>query len=175
MIIVPICWAAIGIWMPVRLVLSTFGLQYLNKSLSLPTRVLLNDHGVHFGLKHRVTRRRWANSHPYTGQVNICLLKCGMKLLIQSQTSRAPPLKFGNRPPVNSAHKGQWRAALMLSLTCAWINGWVNNGGAGDLRRHRLHYDVIVMICPRYWHLKFERPKKAMVPYKPGPNRIRLF
>ena len=26
-----------------------------------------------------------------------------------------------------------------------WINGWVNNGEAGDLRRHRAHYDVIVM------------------------------
>ena len=28
---------------------------------------------------------------------------------------------------------------------CAWINAWVNNHGAGDLRRHRAHYDVIVM------------------------------
>ena len=27
-----------------------------------------------------------------------------------------------------------------------WINGWVNNPEAGDLRRHRAHYDVIVMI-----------------------------
>ena len=27
-----------------------------------------------------------------------------------------------------------------------WINGWVNNCGAGDLRRHHVHYDVIVMI-----------------------------
>ena len=26
-----------------------------------------------------------------------------------------------------------------------WINGWVNNRKAGDLRRHRAHYDVIVM------------------------------
>ena len=26
-----------------------------------------------------------------------------------------------------------------------WINDWVNNRGAGDLRRHRAHYDVIVM------------------------------
>ena len=46
---------------------------------------------------------------------------------------------------VNSPHKGQWRGALMLSLICAWINGWVNNGEAGDLRRHRAHYDVTVM------------------------------
>ena len=26
-----------------------------------------------------------------------------------------------------------------------WINGWVNNREAGDLRRHRVHHDVIVM------------------------------
>ena len=32
-----------------------------------------------------------------------------------------------------------------VSLICAWINGWVNNREAGDLRRHRAHYDVIVM------------------------------
>ena len=26
-----------------------------------------------------------------------------------------------------------------------WINGWVNNREAGDVRQHRAHYDVIVM------------------------------
>ena len=47
----------------------------------------------------------------------------------------------GNSPvTVNSPHKRQWRGALMLPYTCAWINGWVNNGEAGDLRRHRAHY-----------------------------------
>ena len=51
-----------------------------------------------------------------------------------------------HRSPVNSPHKGQWRGALMFSLICARINGWVNNGEAGDLRRHRVHYDIIVMI-----------------------------
>ena len=29
---------------------------------------------------------------------------------------------------------------------CAWINVWVNNRKAGDLRRHRSHYDVSVML-----------------------------
>ena len=28
-----------------------------------------------------------------------------------------------------------------------WINGWVKNREAGDLRRHFAHYDVIVMKC----------------------------
>ena len=39
-----------------------------------------------------------------------------------------------------SPHKGQWRGALMFSLVCAWINGWVNNREPGDLRRHHTHY-----------------------------------
>ena len=33
----------------------------------------------------------------------------------------------------------------MLSLICARINDWVNNREAGDLRRHRGHYNVNVM------------------------------
>ena len=56
-----------------------------------------------------------------------------------------PFLRGIHRSPVNSPHKGQRRGALMFSLICARINGWVNNGEAGDLRRHRAHYDVIVM------------------------------
>ena len=52
----------------------------------------------------------------------------------------------GNSPvPVNSPHKGQWRGALMFSFICVWINDWVNNRVAGDLKRHRGHYDVNVM------------------------------
>ena len=50
-----------------------------------------------------------------------------------------------HRSPVNFPHKGLWHAALMFPLICAWINGWVNNCGGGDLRRHCAHYDVIVM------------------------------
>ena len=49
------------------------------------------------------------------------------------------------RSPVNSPHKGQWRGALAFSLICVWINDWVNNREAGDLRRYCAHYDVIVM------------------------------
>ena len=50
-----------------------------------------------------------------------------------------------HRSPVNSPHKGLWRGALMFSLICAWIIGWVNNRKAGDLRCHHAHYDVTVM------------------------------
>ena len=34
----------------------------------------------------------------------------------------------------------------MFSLICGWINGWVNNREAGDLRRYLAHYDVMVMV-----------------------------
>ena len=33
----------------------------------------------------------------------------------------------------------------MFSLICAWMKDWVNSREAGDLRRHRGHYDVNVM------------------------------
>ena len=66
-----------------------------------------------------------------------------------------PFVRGVHRSPVNSPHKGQWRGALMFSLICARMNGWVNNGEAGDLRRHRTHYDVIVMwlhLTGSQWH-----------------------
>ena len=50
-----------------------------------------------------------------------------------------------HRSPVNSPHKGQWRGALMFCLIRAWINSWVNDCEAGDLRRYLAHCDVIVM------------------------------
>ena len=56
-----------------------------------------------------------------------------------------PYARWIHRSPVNSPHKGQWRGALMFTLICTRINGWVNNRVAGDLRRHRAHSDVNVM------------------------------
>ena len=60
---------------------------------------------------------------------------------------------------VKSPHKGQWRGALIFSLICARINGWVNNRKAGDLRRHQAHYDVtvmqmVVLLYSRWWAYK---------------------
>ena len=69
-----------------------------------------------------------------------------------------------HRSPVNSPHKNQWNRALMFSLIRAWINRWVNNCEAGDLRRHRALYDVIVMIGRQYtpvshqWKLSLTLP-----------------
>ena len=61
----------------------------------------------------------------------------------QMETFSSPFVRGIHRSPQNSPHKGQW--ASMFSLIRAWTNGWVNNRDAGDLRRHRTHYDVIVL------------------------------
>ena len=59
-----------------------------------------------------------------------------------------------NWPFVLGIHRSRWiphTKASDAELWCfsfiyVWINGWVNNHEAGDLRRHRGHYDVNVMI-----------------------------
>ena len=55
------------------------------------------------------------------------------------------------------------RGALMFSLICTWINGWVNNGEAGDLRRHRGHHDVNVMGTISSYNPKIRRSVAAYV------------
>ena len=75
---------------------------------------------------------------------------------------RNRPLVRGiHRSPVNSPHKGQWRGALMYSLICEWTNGWANNREAGDLGRHRAHYDVIVMLLAQCVVFPDDPPHKA--------------
>ena len=54
-----------------------------------------------------------------------------------------------HQSPVNSPHKGWWRGALMFSVICAWINGWVNNHEAWDLRHHQADYDVTLMLLTK--------------------------
>ena len=56
-----------------------------------------------------------------------------------------------------TGHKGQWHGALILSLICTWINGWVNNREAGDLRCNHAHYDITVMMndCCAQWVCDF--------------------
>ena len=53
--------------------------------------------------------------------------------------------------PVDSPHKAQWRRALVFSWIWVWINGWVNSREAGDLRRHRAHYDDTAMTHVTLW------------------------
>ena len=46
--------------------------------------------------------------------------------------------------PVPGEFPAQKPVTQTFDLICVWINGWVNNREAGDLRRYRAHYDVTV-------------------------------
>ena len=83
------------------------------------------------------------------------------------QCTSWPFVRGIHRSPVNSPHKGQWRGALMFSLICTRINGWVNNREAGDLRRHRAHYDVTLMI-DNDTHLR-DRDRRTSLLYTCAP------
>ena len=57
--------------------------------------------------------------------------------------------------PVSGEFPAQRPVTRSFSLICVWINGWVNNAETGDdLRRHRAHYDVIVMMVIRAYCFK---------------------
>ena len=51
----------------------------------------------------------------------------------------------GNSPVTGEFPSQRPVTHLMFSLICAWVNGWVKNHEAGDLRRSSSHYDVTVM------------------------------
>ena len=84
-------------------------------------------------------------SYPTMWSLCLSLRRCIMMTSSNGNIFRVT-VRGIHRPPVNSPHKGQWRGALMFSLICVWINGWVNNGETGDLTRYLAHYDVRVMI-----------------------------
>ena len=54
----------------------------------------------------------------------------------------------GNSPVTGEfpAPRPVTRNFVMFSLIWAWMDGWINNREAGDLRRHCTHYHVTVMI-----------------------------
>ena len=110
--------------------------------------------------------QRWSFIHfmkhfPYIGQHTLMISQWRRMSLMSSQITtnsthddvikwkhfpRYWPFVRGiHRGQVNSPHKGQWRGALMFSLICVWIYGWVNNREAVDLRRYRAHYNITVM------------------------------
>ena len=59
-----------------------------------------------------------------------------------------------NWPFVRGIHRSRWIPHTKTSdaelwcfvFMCVWINGWVNNREAGDLRLHCGHCDVIIMV-----------------------------
>ena len=48
--------------------------------------------------------------------------------------------------PITGDFPAQRPVTRSFDVDLRLINGWVNNSEAGDLRRHRAHYDVTVMM-----------------------------
>ena len=57
-----------------------------------------------------------------------------------------PFVRVIHRWRVKSPTKAKDAELWYFLLSTPWINGWVNTRQVGDLRRHRGHHDVIVMI-----------------------------
>ena len=92
-----------------------------------------------------------------TFTINVSVVKLHLAILVFFIPEHDDVIKWKHFPrywpfargihqsPVNSTHKGRWRGGLMFSLIRVWISGGLNNREAGDLRRHRAHYDVTEM------------------------------
>ena len=65
----------------------------------------------------------------------------------------------------NSPVTGERRALMFLWSATEWINCSVNNREAGDLRHHRTHYDVTVMICRGYKNNNFSHYALGYKPF----------
>ena len=83
-----------------------------------------------------------------------------------------PFVRWIHRSPVNCSHKYQRRGTLMFSLIYVWINGWEYNREAGDLRRYRAHYDVIVMQTSHVWQ---PTQLNSLIPRRCGCNLKLVF
>ena len=93
-------------------------------------------------LQHRTVRDGTLSGFPHSGTFFSLRLPWHMMTSSNGNISASLAICAGNSPVTEIS---------MFSLICAWMNGWVNNREAGDLRRHCAHYDVTVMIisyCP---------------------------
>ena len=101
------------------------------------------------GTKHPYPKTEYPHSHPTTVPMPVKFSEMQRgKFQVSPKHKHDDVITWKHFPrywPFVRPHKGQWRGALMFTLICARINGWVNNCEAGDLRRNRAHYDVIVM------------------------------
>ena len=81
----------------------------------------------------------------YTTFIALCLVWSYWKLFCLFVITSSNGNIFRVTEPMWIPHTKASDAELRFSLICPRKNGWVNNAEAGYLRRHRAHYDVIVM------------------------------
>ena len=97
-------------------------------------RVLVN-------LNEQYSLSIWFQNHPQPTQLPHLMTSSNVNMFrITGPFKGNPPVTA-----VHSPHKGQWHGVLMLSLICGWTNVWTNNRYAGDLRRHRAHYNINII------------------------------
>ena len=94
-------------------------------------------------MPHGITSPEWVNGFIHDDVIKWKHFPCYWPFV--RGIHRWPFVRGIHQSPLNSPHKGQWRAALMFPWICIRINGWVNYRKAGDLRRYHAHYDIIVM------------------------------
>ena len=115
----------IRLFVPTESILIPSGSLYTNRSQIVPPEAKMYAHRDHTVPSHRDFVTQWFTHD---------------EVIKWKHFPRYWPFMWGiHRSPVNSPHKSQWSAAFIFPLI--WINGWVNNREAGDLRRHCAHYD----------------------------------
>ena len=126
--------------------------------LKTPTKWLLVNHVFHANntklSKLRKTVPSWRTNSTVTDRTSYAesaMLCPWWRHQMKTFQRYWPFVRGSHRSPVDSRHKGQWSGALMFSLICALTNGWANSRDAGDLSRHRTHYDVILFHSVYVW------------------------
>ena len=142
------------------MICTLFGRSFYFEAISFPSRSTwrichFNDN--HVGSSGYLLQKE--SPVQYGKMRNVILICYCYKILLQKCTVKVTSCATDNLHMMTSSNgnifrvtghlcaefTGPGRGALMFTLIFAWINGSVNNGKAGDLRRHRAHYDVIVM------------------------------
>ena len=94
------------------------------------------------------------------------LSESGWRHWMETFSALMAPLRGIHRSSqVISPHKGQWLGALIFFFDSAWRNACENNRGAGDLRRHRAHYDATLMVTLAifFWRIRFHSNERTML------------
>ena len=154
-----------------NVIMVNISMDHIRKWIWLWSGVIPIRHGrcVSYAMKYSTTLPVIITKRPYTQLGTYCYLQIYIHHNDVIKWKHFPgywPFVRGiQRSPVNSPHKGQWRGAWMLSLICAWMNGWVNNREAGDFRRHRAHYDVTVMCV--WYAMKYDTKRPMAIAKRP--------